>query len=56
MCEAALNMSDQKLKDQTMLLEMSRKDNVDMTRKYESQIKKERESRDNIQVLHLKIM
>uniref|UniRef100_H2Y929 Leucine-rich repeat-containing protein 45 n=1 Tax=Ciona savignyi TaxID=51511 RepID=H2Y929_CIOSA len=44
MCETSLQLSDEKVKDQSLLLDISRKENVEIARKYENQIKQERES------------
>ncbi|CAK8680733.1 unnamed protein product [Clavelina lepadiformis] len=45
MTEASLTLSEQKAKEQVALLELSRNENLDLAKNYESQMKREREER-----------
>ena len=50
MCEAALEMSKQKVEDQSALLELCRKENLELSKNYDAQLRREREDRHKSEV------
>ena len=50
MTDASLSMSQQKVLDQAALLELSRKENQELSKSYDSQLRKERDDRHNAEV------
>ena len=50
MTEASLTMSEQRVRDQTAMVELARKENLEQMKNYEAQMRKEREDRHNSEV------